>query len=63
MDIDFDKETLGFSKVLNREIYLSDIWPSRKELQDLETNYVIPDMFSKVYDKITVIKIKICLEI
>lgn len=56
VDIDFENEPLGFSPVENREIYLKDIWPRRKELQDLETNYVIPEMFKKVYDKITVNK-------
>lgn len=54
IDIDFETESLGFSEKLNREIYLSDIWPSRQELQELETNYVIPEMFNKVYEKITV---------
>ena len=54
VDIDFETESLGFSEVLNREIFLRDIWPTRKELHDLETNYVVPEMFNKVYDKITV---------
>ena len=54
VDIDFEEEPLGFSEVAGREIFLRDIWPTRKELQNLETTYVIPEMFSKVYDKITV---------
>lgn len=54
VDIDFEKEPLGYSKILEKDIYLNDIWPSRQELHELETNYVIPEMFSKVYDKITV---------
>lgn len=53
IDIDFETEPLGYSKVLDREVYLRDIWPSRKEVQDLETNYVIPEMFNKIYDKVT----------
>lgn len=54
VDIDFEKDPLGFSEALGREIYLKDIWPTRAELQELEATYVIPEMFNKVYDKITV---------
>jgi aconitate hydratase len=54
IDIDFENETLGYSSILNRDVYLSDIWPTRKELHDLETNFVIPEMFRKVYDKMSV---------
>ena len=52
VDIDFETEPLG--KVDGRDIYLKDIWSSRKEIQDVESQYVIPEMFSKIYDKITV---------
>lgn len=53
IDIDFETEPIGYSEVAKRDIYMKDIWPSRKEIQDLETKYVIPEMFSKVYNKIT----------
>ena len=53
VDIDFEAESLGYSEVIKRDVYLKDIWPTRKELQELETTYVIPEMFSKVYDRIT----------
>jgi aconitate hydratase len=54
VDIDFEKEPLGVCNKTNREIFLKDIWPTRKEIQELETTYVIPEMFNKIYDKITV---------
>lgn len=54
IDIDFENEPLGFSTVQNKQVYLRDVWPTRKELQELETNYVIPEMFSMVYEKLTV---------
>ena len=54
IDIDFEKEPLGYSKVFEREVYLKDIWPTRAELQELETTHVIPEMYSKIYDKISV---------
>jgi aconitate hydratase len=54
IDIDFETEPLGYSDKAGRNIYLKDIWPTRQEIQELETKYVIPEMFSKVYDKITV---------
>ena len=54
IDIDFEKEPLGYSKVFQRDIYLKDIWPARAELQELETTHVIPEMYSKIYDKISI---------
>ncbi len=54
IDIDFETEPIGFSPVIGKDIFLRDVWPSRKELQDLEINYVIPEMFNLVYEKIEV---------
>lgn len=34
-------------------MFLRDIWPLRKEIQEIETRYVIPAMFQEVYSKIT----------
>eukprot|EP00092_Neocalanus_flemingeri_P037142 GFUD01040430.1.p1 GENE.GFUD01040430.1~~GFUD01040430.1.p1 ORF type:complete len:895 (-),score=230.76 GFUD01040430.1:278-2962(-) len=52
VDIDFETEPLG---VLDngKEVFLRDIWPSRDEIQAVETKYVIPAMFQEVYAKIT----------
>ncbi len=54
VDFDFEKEPLGYNEALGKHVYLKDIWPTRNELQQLEATYVIPEIFSKVYDNITV---------
>lgn len=54
IDIDFETEPIGFSHVTGEDVFLRDVWPSRKELQDLEINCVIPEMFNMVYEKIEV---------
>ena len=44
VDIDFEAEPLA---VLDdgREVYLRDVWPSREEIQTVESQFVIPAMF------------------
>ena len=54
VDIDFVTEPLGFSETLGKHIYLKDIWPTRNELQDLETTIVLPEIFKNSSDKIKV---------
>ena len=48
VDIDFQSEPLA---VLDsgEEIFLRDIWPSREEIQVVETEFVIPAMFEVGY--------------
>lgn len=53
VDIDFEKEPLG-KNAQGKAIFLRDIWPSRKEIQEIENRYVIPGMFREVYSKIEV---------
>lgn len=53
IDIDFKLEPLGKSGD-GKPIFLRDIWPSRKEIQEIEKMYVIPAMFREVYNKIEV---------
>lgn len=43
---------LGFDQ-LGNPVYLTDIWPSRTELQEVERQYVVPAMFKETYSKIT----------
>ena len=43
MDIDFEKEPLATHG--EKPVYLSDIWPSRKEVQDVELNLGIVNYF------------------
>merc|ERR1712123_277661 len=52
VDIDFETEPLA---VLDngKQVFLRDIWPTRDEIQAVETKYVIPAMFKEVYSKIS----------
>jgi len=52
VDIDFETEPLA---VLDsgKKVFLADIWPSREEIQAVESKYVVPAMFQDVYSKIT----------
>ncbi|XP_042904296.1 cytoplasmic aconitate hydratase isoform X2 [Parasteatoda tepidariorum] len=52
VDIDFDKDPIGKS-ASGEDVYLNDIWPSREEIQEVETKHVLPAMFREVYSKIT----------
>jgi aconitate hydratase len=54
IDIDFENEPIGHSPVTGQAVFLRDVWPSRRELQELEINYVIPEMFNMVYEKMEV---------
>lgn len=53
IDIDFENEPLGENDD-GKTIFLRDIWPSRKEIQSIENEFVIPAMFAEVYNKIKV---------
>lgn len=53
VDIDFETEPLGQAPD-GSKVFLRDIWPSRKEIQECEKRFVIPRMFSEVYSKIQV---------
>merc|ERR1719468_618825 len=46
VDIDFEKESIGYSDKLGKNVYLKDIWPTRKELQELEISTIIPEIFN-----------------
>ena len=56
IDIDFDKEPLGFCLKMKTNIYLKDIWPSRKELHDLEMNHILPAMYNKLNENYSEMK-------
>lgn len=51
VDIDFQKTPLG-TRSDGSPVYLRDIWPTRAQIQEVETKYVIPGMFKEVYEKI-----------
>lgn len=40
-----------------KKIFLSDIWPTREEIQAVERKFVIPAMFKEVYEKVEVSKL------
>jgi aconitate hydratase len=51
MDIDLDSEPLG-QGAGGKPVYLRDIWPTQKEIQDTVQQCVEADMFSKVYSDV-----------
>ena len=52
MKIDLYQEPLGKDKD-GKSIFLKDIWPSNKEIQDLILNSINADMFNKRYSNIS----------
>jgi aconitate hydratase len=44
VDIDFEIQPLGYSPD-NKPVFLRDIYPTRKEIQAVEQQFVIPAMF------------------
>ena len=51
VDIDFETQPLGYSKD-KQPIFLRDIYPTRREIQAVEQQFVIPAMFQHVYSRI-----------
>ncbi len=51
MDIDLYNEPLGQDKN-NRPVFLKDIWPSLKEIQEVVQNSVTKEMFEKEYAEV-----------
>lgn len=51
VDIDFETEPIGKSPE-GKNVFLRDIWPSRSEIQAVESQHVIPAMFKEVYARI-----------
>ncbi|KAA0196652.1 hypothetical protein HAZT_HAZT004313 [Hyalella azteca] len=52
LNIDFKTEPLGYNKE-GRPVFLSEIWPSRSEVREVEETSVLPAMFQEVYSNIT----------
>lgn len=51
IDIDFEKEPLGHAAD-GKPVFLNDIWPTRSDIQAVESKHVIPAMFQEVYARI-----------
>ncbi|KAF2347622.1 Aconitase A/isopropylmalate dehydratase small subunit swivel domain [Trinorchestia longiramus] len=52
LNIDFKTQPLGVNKE-GRPVYLSEIWPSRSVIREIEEKSVLPAMFQEVYSNIT----------
>ncbi|MCL7047606.1 hypothetical protein MKW94_007896 [Papaver nudicaule] len=52
VDIDFEKEPIGKGKN-GKSVYFRDIWPSTEEIAEVVQSSVLPDMFKKTYESIT----------
>lgn len=50
--IDFETEPLGHDAD-NKDVFLRDIWPSKKEIEQVEQQHVIASMFQEVYATVT----------
>ena len=48
IDIDFEREPLGFSYGNGAPVFLSQIWPTQKEVLEAEHGLVIPAIFRQV---------------
>lgn len=51
VDIDLTKDAIGKDTGGN-DVYLKDIWPSSKEIQDAVSQFLTPEMFEKEYNGI-----------
>lgn len=52
IDIDLDNEPIGFSPD-GKGVYLKDLWPSKKEIDEAVTQGIKPEMFKKRYTHFT----------
>ncbi|CAL4095460.1 unnamed protein product [Meganyctiphanes norvegica] len=52
VDIDFEVEPIGIDND-GQQVFLRDIWPTRKLIQEVERASVLPEMFKECYEKIT----------
>lgn len=51
VDIDFDTEPIGKDSH-GKDVFLKDIWPSKKEISEASQKFVKPEFFKEVYGKI-----------
>jgi len=52
VNIDFEKESIGKDKN-GKDVMLSDIWPTREEIDKVVNENIKPQMFNEVYEKIS----------
>ena len=51
VDIDFEKEPIGHD-AQGKAVFFNEIWPSRKEVSEVVSKNLTPQMFKEVYEKI-----------
>ena len=51
VDIDFEKEPIGHDPQ-GKAVFFNEIWPSRKEVSEVVSKNLTPQMFKEVYEKI-----------
>ncbi|MFT9410533.1 aconitate hydratase AcnA [Liquorilactobacillus hordei] len=51
LDIDLSKDAIGYNK-MNEPVYLTDLWPTSKEVSEVIHKYVKPKLFSNNYSNI-----------
>lgn len=50
VNIDFEKEAIGKDKSGN-DVFLKDIWPERRQIEEMIAKYVTPLLYQQVYKK------------
>jgi aconitate hydratase len=50
LDVDLTNEPLGYAD--GRPVFISDVWPSREEIEEMEMSHVLPQTFVKLYEEI-----------
>ena len=50
LDVDLTSEPLGYAD--GRPVFLSDIWPSREEIEGIQRSHVLPQTFVKLYEEV-----------
>ncbi|GAM18289.1 hypothetical protein SAMD00019534_014640 [Acytostelium subglobosum LB1] len=53
VDIDFETQPIGISSKTGNPVFLRDIWPSSKLIQDTITSSVLPEMYKTFYSNVT----------
>jgi aconitate hydratase len=52
--IDFENEPIGVDSITGQNVFLRDIWPTKKEIAEVINSCITPKLFEEVYSRITV---------
>ncbi len=53
VDIDFEREPLGYEAKEGKPVFLADVWPSRAEVREVELRFVVPAIFRQVFARVS----------